>query len=167
MCPYYLLEHLLGICPKVIWLGPQVVLCSIIWETAKLISRVLLRACNHTSNGGVFSSPHPCQHLLSPEFLILAILTAVRWNLGLFLFTFPWWLRMLNTSLGSSPLLCIPQLRILCLTLYQILIGLFISLESNILNSLYILDISPLSDIGLVMIFSQFVGCNFVLLIVF
>jgi hypothetical protein len=26
-------------------------------------------------------SPHPCQHLLSPEFLILSILACVRWNL--------------------------------------------------------------------------------------
>jgi hypothetical protein len=26
-------------------------------------------------------SPHPCQHLLSPEFLILAILYGVKWNL--------------------------------------------------------------------------------------
>ena len=26
-------------------------------------------------------SPHPCQHLLSSEFLILANLTGVRWNL--------------------------------------------------------------------------------------
>jgi hypothetical protein len=26
-------------------------------------------------------SPHSCQHLLSPEFLILAILTGMKWNL--------------------------------------------------------------------------------------
>jgi hypothetical protein len=26
-------------------------------------------------------SPHPCQHLLSHEFLILVILTSVKWNL--------------------------------------------------------------------------------------
>jgi hypothetical protein len=43
------------------------------------------------------------------------------------------------------------------------LIGLF-GLESNFLTSLYILDISPLSDVGLVKIFAQSVGCLFVLL---
>jgi hypothetical protein len=37
-------------------------------------------------------------------------------------------------------------------------------MESNFLSSLYILDINPLSDIGLVKIFSQSVGCLFVLL---
>ena len=46
------------------------------------------------------------------------------------------------------------------------LIGLFGSLKSTFLTSLYILDISPLSDVGLVKIFFHFVGCCFVLLTV-
>jgi hypothetical protein len=41
--------------------------------------------------------------------------------------------------------------------------GLFGPLESNFLSYLYILDIIPLSYIGLVKIFSQSDGCNFVL----
>ena len=57
--------------------------------------------------------------------------------------------------LGASQPFGIPQLRILCLALYPILIGLFGSLESNFLSSLYISDISPLLDLGLVKIFSN------------
>jgi hypothetical protein len=37
-------------------------------------------------------------------------------------------------------------------------------LEFSLSSSLYILDISPLSDVGIVKIFSQCVGCQFVLL---
>jgi hypothetical protein len=44
--------------------------------------------------------------------------------------------------------------------------GLFELLESSFLSSLYILDISPLSDLGLVKILSQSVGSFFVLLTV-
>jgi hypothetical protein len=36
---------------------------------------------SHQQSKSVSFSQHPCQHLLSPEFLILAILTGVRWNL--------------------------------------------------------------------------------------
>jgi hypothetical protein len=44
--------------------------------------------------------------------------------------------------------------------------GLFGFLKSNFLRSFYLLDISPLSTLGLVKFFSQSVGCLFVLLIV-
>ena len=43
-----------------------------------------------------------------------------------------------------------------------ILLELFGSLESTFLNSLYILDISAILDVGLVKTFSQSVGCFFV-----
>jgi len=36
---------------------------------------------SHQQWKNVSLSPHPCQHLLSPEFLILANLTGVRWDL--------------------------------------------------------------------------------------
>jgi hypothetical protein len=36
---------------------------------------------SHHQWRSVSLTPHPQQHLLSPEFLILAILTGVRWNL--------------------------------------------------------------------------------------
>jgi hypothetical protein len=49
-------------------------------------------------------------------------------------------------SLGASWPFDIPQLRILCLALYPFLIGLFGSLESNFLSSLYILDFKPLKE---------------------
>jgi hypothetical protein len=39
---------------------------------------------SHQQWRSVHLSPHPHQHLLSPEFLILAILTGVRWNLRVF-----------------------------------------------------------------------------------
>ena len=48
----------------------------------------------------------------------------------------------------------------------QLLFGLFGILMSNFLCSLYILEISSLSDVGLVMIFSYSVGCLFVFLTV-
>ena len=43
-------------------------------------------------------------------------------------------------------------------------IGLFVLLMTSFLSSLYILEIRPLSNVGLVKIFSYSVGCHFVLL---
>jgi len=74
---------------------------------------------------------------------------------------------MLNISLGASQPFDIPQLRILCSALNLFSIRLFDTLELNFLSLLNILDISPLSNGGLIKIFSQSVGCCFVLMTVF
>ena len=72
---------------------------------------------------------------------------------------------MLSTSSDISQPFDIPQLRTFCLALYPIfLIGLFDSVVSSFLSSLYTLDIRPLSDVELVKIFSHSVGCHFVFL---
>ena len=73
---------------------------------------------------------------------------------------------MLNVSFSVFQSFEILLLIILCLDLYPILIGLFDILMSNFLSSLYLLEISPLSYVGLVKIFSYKVGSLFVLLTV-
>ena len=101
-------------------------------------------------------SPHPCQHLLSPEFLILVILTGVGWNLRVVLICIS-----LMTNDVEHFVRCFSAIWIssgensLFSSVPHFLIVLFGSLGSNFLSSLYILDISPLSDVGLVKIFSQ------------
>ena len=94
-------------------------------------------------------SPHPRQHLLSPEFLFLAILSGMRWNLRVVLICISLMIKDVehffrcfsairyssgeNSWFSSEP---------------HFLMGLFDFLKSTFLSSLYMLDISPLSDLG-------------------
>jgi hypothetical protein len=59
-------------------------------------------------------------HLLSPEILILAILTGVRLNLRVALIYISLMITGVEQFLGASQTFGIPQLRILCLVLYPI-----------------------------------------------
>jgi len=110
-------------------------------------------------------SPHPHQHLLSIEFL-LAILTGRRWNLRVLLFCISLMTKDVEHFFRCFSVIQYSSVENSLFSSVSHLIGLFDSLESNFLRSLYILDISPLSDVGLVKIFSQSVGCHFVLLTV-
>ena len=99
-------------------------------------------------------SPHPLQHVLSPEVLILAILIGVRWNLRVILICislitkdFEHFFRCFSAIQDSS------VVNFWFSSIPHFLIGLFGFLVINFLSSLYILDISPLSDVGLVKIF--------------
>jgi hypothetical protein len=95
-------------------------------------------------------SPHPRQHLLSPEFLILAILTGVRWNFRVVLiciflmikdvefFFFRCFLALQYSSVESSLFSFVPHFYI----------GLFDFLESIFLSSLYVLSILGFEHVG-------------------
>jgi hypothetical protein len=65
-------------------------------------------------------TPHPCQHLLLCEFLILPTLTGVRSNLKVVLICISLMIKYVEHFLGGSQPSGIPQLRIPCLALYPI-----------------------------------------------
>jgi hypothetical protein len=104
---------------------------------------------NHQQWRSVPLSPHPHQHLLSPEFLILVILTGVKWNLSVVLISISLMIKdvehffrcfsAIRYSSGENSLFSSAP---------HFLMGLFDFLKSTFLSSLYILDISPLSDLG-------------------
>jgi hypothetical protein len=78
----------------------------------------------HQQCKSVTLSPYPHQHLLSPEFLILVILTDVRWNRKVVLICISLMIKDdAHFFSGASQSFGIPQLRILCLALYPFFNG--------------------------------------------
>ena len=150
MCPYYQLKTSSGYMPRRGIAGSfGSTLSSFLRNHQTAFQNGCTSLQSHQKWRNVPLSPHPHQHQLSPELLTLAILTSVRWNLRVGLICNSMTIKdvehffrcfsAIRYSSGENSLFSSEP---------HFLMGIFDFLESTFLSYLYILDISPLSDLG-------------------